>query len=498
MRTVVPNQPVPRLAIGCVCLMCDKSGPKACQETVCVTGGEHHVEPGGCRGCSTLLRYGYFDDRALFLTIHLVANSFTRNNDRRERGVFFVVPSRLHTRMPPPIIRRSNLFGRLKDRITRLVEEHYSHAVLGYSLRVVAVTGVCSAALISVHGMLAGGQEAKPISKRWVPYYTPLRFVERRQEPGTMVFIYRFALPNPWDYTGHDVISSVELDFRDHWLFSSRRWYTPISHPEQRGFVEFAMKEHIPGCMSWQLKEMKPGDIVYMSRWLKEFHYSPNEFDEIGFIAANSGVTPALQMLNVALADNLDKTKFSLLVLALKPSELPFRKKLLDLQARFPNRLKVSFASKTGNTEPMMMVPAPKSTEFHQAHLNPAKVPLEPRQVPVIRPKVTLPPVESQLVGGAAADLTSVSSFNTPYYDFLGSVDRDMILETMPHPRTPRTKIMMCGPNSLTSFLTGRTLPLWRHTYWQGWYHGVLKEMGYRRGDVYKFGSTTQLMGFAH
>lgn len=588
------------------------------------------------------------------------------------------------------------ILGKAVDKVSDFLLKNYSHAAVGYSLRLTVVTGAIVAGAVSSYSMICWGQERKPLSQRWAPYYIPIRLVERTREEGTRIDLYRFAMPETYDTLGYQPIASCELNFADGTVFPARRYYTPITHPEQRGFVEFAVKHHEPGRMCRQLRALKAGDIVWMTRWLREWKYRPNEYEEIGFIAANSGVTPALQLLNVALADASDATKFSLLLCGQSPTEIPFRQKLVELQSRFPERLKVSFVNKTtrhlahlGGKSTMVttfpkggagtglglnesafsipasgvgsvgdltagivtMIDAPISTAFHQEYRNPNKVPLPKRQVPVIdfeayaqqkkileqkaleavpmspstkptnteamsmlnskdakqaQGEVLLSAQASQMkryqdtmkersahksvvgdiatatsqhysasgtssgaTGGSSVGLTeeeqrmmagvtvTVDPVKRPYRDFLGTIDIDMILETMPLPtpvaansstmltkrlseaivpvnaalgasnpvtdammgraatggetaatealnkpgatklavRKP-TKVLVCGPNSFMCFLTGRTLPVFHHTYLEGPYHGVLRELGYPRSQVYKFGSTIHLQGY--
>lgn len=62
---------------------------------------------------------------------------------------------------------------------------------------------------------------------------------------------------------------------------------------------------------------------------------------------------------------------------------------------------------------------------------------------------------------------------------------------------TVRPPILVCGPQTMLAHVCGRTSPLGNITYWQGSFYkfgGMMKDMGYTRGQVYKFGVSTSWM----
>merc|ERR1711916_174136 len=133
-----------------------------------------------------------------------------------------------------------------------------NHKVLGFAARCALLAGVCGMLTMGMYRVTVLAMESRPIAKQWLPRHREITFLERIHEGGESdMFIYRFALPNSYDYLGYDAIASVELLVDNHWMWPARRWYTPISHPEQRGIVEFAVKHHTPGEFSSHFRDLE-------------------------------------------------------------------------------------------------------------------------------------------------------------------------------------------------------------------------------------------------
>jgi ferredoxin-NADP reductase len=135
----------------------------------------------------------------------------------------------------------------------------------------------------------------------------PIKLVDKKAL-GAETFLLRFALPNSWDYTGHQLTSSVKLFPYDLTVYRTEgRYYTPINHPEQRGIIEFVVKCYDPAFMGSFFRDMKVGGTMFMGRWMSEWKYKPQDIDHIYFMAAGNGITPALQLANAILPDPITR-----------------------------------------------------------------------------------------------------------------------------------------------------------------------------------------------
>ncbi|CCW67675.1 unnamed protein product [Phytomonas sp. Hart1] len=335
----------------------------------------------------------------------------------------------------------------------------------GYVARVLAVAGVVIGTSYGIyHVFLVPWQERKPLARRWYLFCprVPITLLEKNREEGSQMIVYRFALPHSYDYAGYEPVSSVRMySGCVRQLSSLTRWYTPISHPRERGFIEFAIKDCDPGRMSGRLRYLERGDVVYLGRWMKEFHYKPNKTPEIGLICSTSGASVALQLMNIIARNPEDRTKLSLLYCHCTAGNIPFKTTYFDpFQAQNPDRIVVRYNVLTMGT---------KSHPGLVLHENLFVGNLDPSTL-----QAALPPPRSFV----RPDLMSGT-------DVPGST-----LETY------RANILVCGPQTMLNYLCGRVNPIFNFTYWQGgfWrYGGFMKDMGYKRQQVYKFGTSTHI-----
>ncbi len=395
-------------------------------------------------------------------------------------------------------LRKTHLDVWLRGMYERHFGELFNHATFGYSLRVASVAALFAVSFLTGRRLLYWSEEDRPLATRRFQRWVPVTFIDRTREGDTDMFVYRFALPNAFDYTGHSCFSSVQINLFNKIWEPTRRYYTPINHPEQRGIVEFGIKHHTPGEMTTVLKNFQPGATIYLGGWLKEFEYKANEYDEFGFIAAHSGVTPFLQLLTCALANPEDKTKFSLLYANDSVEQIPFRKKLEAVRDRFPDRFKLThIVTKNANGEPEKL---PRASEAMAQLGRPLSL-----VAPTLATSATSALITGQLTGNVLVyddSLREIAVYGnrSKRADFVGGyqgfVDRDMILETMPWPGKERTKICICGPPQFLGNLCGRSVHLLRFTYIQGLYDGIMRQMGYTRGQIYKFGYSFHTLGY--
>ena len=376
---------------------------------------------------------------------------------------------------------------------------YLNHEYMGFFARVVAACAVLSFVFVMCWRSFQWNQETVPLAQRWFGGWHEITFLERIEQPGTNVVVYRFALPHTYDSLGHKAITSVllrrDLDATGPWC--CHRWYTPISHPDQRGVVEFAIKTHRAGVFTaGTMITLEPGQKLLMGCFKNEFEYKANEFEEVGFIAGNSGITPFLQMLTVALADSEDKTKFSLLYTNRSPTSIPFRRRLEQLAQQFPNRVKVTFICQS-DIQGKEEIPLPIATK--RMREEGFGIPISSVQLP--NPKAGQVVRRNQRNPGAplmsyddqhSAHETAVGSTDPAFQGFAQTVDRNLILETMPAPGQKNTKVFVCLNERHLAGIAGRTQNMWTYglslPYWQGNAGGIMGSMGYTRSQLHKFG----------
>ena len=366
-----------------------------------------------------------------------------------------------------------------RELFDRFQTDYLNHKVLGFAARCALFAGFCGMCTIAAYRVAVLALESRPIAQQWLPRHREVTFLERIHEGGEAdMFIYRFALPNSYDYLGHKAIASVELLVDNHWLWPARRWYTPISHPEQRGIVEFAIKHHTPGEFSQHLRELEPGDKMFMGPWIKEWKYVPGRFREVGFICGNSGVTVALQLLVTALSDPTDTTKFSMLFCNRAPNAIPFKEKLQAIQDKYPDRFRCTFTV-NGGASNTAEVEVPEATEKLAEHGSP----LSSYKLRAPRPGNL---AYDTAAGGRVKPVTLVKADDEDYDGYVGLVNRDLILASIPAP-APDVMLLCAGPQNMMTNLCGRPVGWFRTTYFEGLYYGTLKDMGYSWSQVYKF-----------
>lgn len=361
-------------------------------------------------------------------------------------------------------------------------ESYVNHQTVGYVVRCVFAAAFLTGVSVGSYRWLEYSMESYPLYRQWLPRWKEITFLERIEQKGTNVWIYRFALPHSYDCTGHEPLSSVVLSFDNNRALSTKRFLTPISHPDQRGIIEFAMKMHSPGDFSLKMRSLQPGDSVQMGPWIKELDYQPNRYKHMGFICANSGITPFLQILVKALDDPEDKTKFSLLYANIQPHTIPFKKRLEEIAKKYPERVKITFAVNGGAHG--KMVESKEATEKLIRLGRPGDRsrgagwgPFGSRDKAMFY-DATKPTVEL------------LQSTSPEFEGYIGTVDRDLVLHTMPAPDEEGVKIVCVGPGAMMQHLCGRTMPVLRQTYLEWIYTGLLRNMGYSGSQVYKGASS--------
>lgn len=352
----------------------------------------------------------------------------------------------------------------LMEGIPSVIAPYLNSKSIGFGARVCFVGLVFSGIFLFINKTLRKGQEHLPIAKRWniIQRWTPVTLIERTRDEGTKMEVFKFALPNPYDYPGYEPISSVLLSSPGERRFSSvKRWFTPISHPQQRGIIEFAIKDAEPGRMAGRLLRLRPGDQLYMGKWMKEYSYKAGKEEHIGILASTGCVSVIMQVLNAIVTNPNDKTKVNVLFCNPSVGAIPLVSRLQEYVAQRPDQIKIDYC--------VQNVPKANRDTFR---------------------------------------------------GFLGNIDEEIVKTTMPPPYVPATeatipqaenrsgaegvkmvksRLLVCGSQILLQDVCGRSFTFANKWYVQGGplqWHGLLPSMGYTRDQVYKFGTSTHFLAF--
>ncbi|KAH9984045.1 ferredoxin reductase-like C-terminal NADP-linked domain-containing protein [Russula compacta] len=120
------------------------------------------------------------------------------------------------------------------------------------------------------------------------------------------------------------------------------RAYTPISSPEREGEIVLLIKKYENGVISKYVHEqLKPGDTLAIQGPIPKFAYKANEFEHVALIGGGSGITPLYQLLDHALNDPANRTRFTLLYANVSEADILLRDELAALERAHPNTLRV-------------------------------------------------------------------------------------------------------------------------------------------------------------
>ncbi|TFK17691.1 cytochrome-b5 reductase [Coprinopsis marcescibilis] len=198
------------------------------------------------------------------------------------------------------------------------------------------------------------------------------------------------------------------------------RPYTAISKPDEKGVLTLLVKKYEEGKASKYIHGLKEGDTLAIKGPITKFPYKANEFEEVALIGGGSGITPLYQVINHALADKNNKTKFKLLFANVTEQDILLREELDALAKKYPKTLDVVYI-------------LDKASEGWKGPT--------------------------------------------------GYINADLIKEHVaPASLGDKVKVFICGPPGQVAALAGK-----KAGYKQGEIGGVLKELGYTEGQVFKF-----------
>lgn len=174
------------------------------------------------------------------------------------------------------------------------------------------------------------------------------------------------------------------------------------------------MVKHYPnGKASTHLHSLQPGQKLLFAAALKVYQWKANEYPHVTLIAGGAGITPIYQIAQGILRNPNDKTAITLIFGVNSDQDVLLRKEFEEFSKEFPDRFKAIY------------------TVSH--------------------------PIEG-------------SPFRKGY------VNKQLLEEVAPSPKTGETKVFVCGPPPMEESLVGK-----RGT------PGILAELGYRKDQIYKF-----------
>jgi len=121
------------------------------------------------------------------------------------------------------------------------------------------------------------------------------------------------------------------------------RPYTPVSPPDTPGELTLLIKRYEQGLMSKYIHSLKEGSTLSIKGPILKFPYKANEFDQVALIGGGSGITPLYQLLDHALSEPSNRTKFTLIYANVSPSDILIRKELDALQQQHPETFEIVY-----------------------------------------------------------------------------------------------------------------------------------------------------------
>eukprot|EP00931_Biecheleriopsis_adriatica_P064932 TRINITY_DN39587_c0_g2_i1.p1 TRINITY_DN39587_c0_g2~~TRINITY_DN39587_c0_g2_i1.p1 ORF type:complete len:273 (-),score=35.64 TRINITY_DN39587_c0_g2_i1:9-806(-) len=186
------------------------------------------------------------------------------------------------------------------------------------------------------------------------------KIVSKKQMSSNM-WLFRFALPENATLGCEEVERHVRvrLPVQGGSAPSVVREYTPVSPLNRRGSFDLAVKIYPEGVLTPELMKMGPGQCVEMCgphgdltiRWSKLTAIRSQQmtpFDRLVLLAAGSGVTPMIQILQdwVARGHEFDgkRRKIDLLYVNHCEDDIAFNEELRQLTDAFPDCFRLLLA----------------------------------------------------------------------------------------------------------------------------------------------------------
>ncbi|KEG13939.1 putative NADH-cytochrome b5 reductase [Trypanosoma grayi] len=199
--------------------------------------------------------------------------------------------------------------------------------------------------------------------------------------------------------------------------------FTPITANSTKGHFELIVKKRVKDKMSAHLFQLQPGEELLVKGPFERFAYKPNMWKSVGMLAGGAGIAPMYQLLQEILANPKDKTHVSLIYANNQRRDILLANELMTLYKTYSN----------------------------------------------FNLYLTLLEVPHRWMGG------------------IGYINEAMIRTYMPKPGEKHTKILVAGPPPMLEKLAGDKVFAAGKAPEQGMLLGVLKDMGYKEEQVFKF-----------
>ncbi|EIM88640.1 uncharacterized protein STEHIDRAFT_167787 [Stereum hirsutum FP-91666 SS1] len=213
-------------------------------------------------------------------------------------------------------------------------------------LTLTAVTGVVAAYFLwPSKSRSAPTSSGTPIS---ASHFTPVTLTATESAgPNAKIIVLnipRTSLPRSSDATLLNPIWSIFIKDDD---IQVERPYTPLEGIDENGNMRFWIKKYPRGEVGKWLHSKRVGDTVEIRGPLTTFRHLRETFDEVVMISGGTGFSPFYQLLHYELLRDSAKpshTRFTLLHSSKIPAELPppeLLQPLLDVAKEHPERLRI-------------------------------------------------------------------------------------------------------------------------------------------------------------
>ncbi|CAN6650263.1 NADH-cytochrome b5 reductase 2 [Trichomonascus vanleenenianus] len=153
-----------------------------------------------------------------------------------------------------------------------------------------------------------------------------------------------FELPSEEHVLGLEVASCVLTKFtRPQNGKNVIRPYTPVSQPEDTGFVEFVIKRYEKGLMTNHLFSLQPNDTLAFKGPIQKYKWTPNMHKQIALLGGGSGITPLYQLMHHIAKHPEDKTKVHLFYCNVTEGDILIKKELEEIEKQHPNQFEITY-----------------------------------------------------------------------------------------------------------------------------------------------------------
>ena len=253
--------------------------------------------------------------------------------------------------------------------------------------------------------------------------FTPLKVVGN-EKIGKDVHKIKVAFPNPSDSLGMVCAGMLMVEGKKRdGSDFLARPYTPVTRDDTKGYMELVVKDYAEGNVSSHICATRPGEEIRVKGCFTKIKVEANKWGQVGMVAGGSGLTPCLQVVEELLSLENDATQITLIFCNKSEDDIFLKKELDALAEGSRGRFRVHYC-----------------------------------------------------VDAAASGWGGLTGFVSP----------EMVAKYLPPP-APTTKIMVCGPPPMYTSICGPKLFEAGKPPKQGPLSGILKDLGYDEGMVFKF-----------